>query len=258
MKNKAIQELRGIAITAVILFHAKIGLFPNGYIGVDVFFVISGYLIIPRMLHAIHYNGVWNFYKNRFLRLAPALIFMLVITLPLMLIFGSWVSHSQFLIQAGSTLFLLGNIGAFYVSGNYFAPSGFTPLVHTWSLAVEEQIYLILPLILKYKSRFLNHSIAITSLMFYIIEPILPGNLSNFNFYFFVSRIWEFYLGYIYYRQSNSNNNFLKIKTFNIYFLFLLLLFPIALPRVFATLFAFALIFLSYQILCQRKAIRIS
>ena len=151
-----IQALRALAVISVIMFHSKENWFPQGYLGVDIFFVISGFVVTPLILrifysgknteHSVR-QGLYNFYRRRFYRLAPALAGCIVFTTFLVLIFGTVSDHGRFVSQAISTLLLGGNFGALHFSGNYFSPAP-NPLIHTWSLSVEEQIYLFLPLIL--------------------------------------------------------------------------------------------------------------
>ncbi len=153
--RKDIQVLRGLAVLAVVLFHTNEGNFPLGYLGVDVFFVISGFVVTPLILRVFtdkidgrgSLSNLRHFYKRRFYRLAPALAAILVISAILIFLFGPVGDHQRFARQGVTTLFLLGNVGAYRYSGDYFSPNP-NPLVHTWSLSVEEQIYLILPLVL--------------------------------------------------------------------------------------------------------------
>jgi peptidoglycan/LPS O-acetylase OafA/YrhL len=194
--NQNIQVLRGIAILSVLAFHAKSGFFPNGYLGVDIFFFISGFLVIPKMINAIDANSLKLFYVKRFYRLAPALLFTIVLTFPLILVFGSWKSHQDFIFQTIWTLLLMGNIGSILVTGNYFEPNSFLPMVHTWSLAVEEQIYLLLPLAIKFKKALLP-ALSGMSFLLYISQDMFGESTSNALFYLFISRIWEFHVGYL-------------------------------------------------------------
>lgn len=209
--NLNIQVLRGIAILSVLAFHAKSDFFPNGYLGVDIFFFISGYLVIPKMINAIDTNSLKLFYVKRFYRLAPALLFTIVLTFPLILVFGSWKSHQDFIFQSIWTLLLMGNIGAILVTGNYFEPDSFLPMVHTWSLAVEEQIYLLLPLAIKFKTALLP-ALSGMSFLLYIFQDMFGESTSNALFYLFISRIWEFHVGFLVAKTKRS------LKTINIWF----------------------------------------
>ena len=156
--RRDIQVLRGLAVLAVVLFHADESYFPLGYLGVDFFFVISGFVVTPLILRIFdnqvnvvggggRLSKLRYFYKRRFYRLAPALGVSLTISAILIFLFGSVYDHQRFAKQGIATLLLLGNFGAYKYSGDYFSPTP-NPLVHTWSLSVEEQIYILLPLIL--------------------------------------------------------------------------------------------------------------
>ncbi len=152
-----IQVVRGLAVLAVIFFHAEESLFPNGYLGVDVFFVVSGYVITPRLLAIFSISSMKNknqifddikkFFLRRFWRLFPALIVILVVASFLLLFLAPFDDQERIGKQGIATIFALGNLGAYKFSGDYFLPNP-NPLVHTWSLAIEEQIYLFLPLIM--------------------------------------------------------------------------------------------------------------
>ena len=134
-------------------FHAFETHFPLGYLGVDIFFVISGFVVTPLILR-IHSEKFlyWiielkSFYKKRFFRLAPALAGTLAFSAVAVLLFGNLNDHQKFTRQGIASVLLIGNYGASRYSGDYFSPNP-NPLVHTWSLSVEEQIYIILPFVL--------------------------------------------------------------------------------------------------------------
>jgi peptidoglycan/LPS O-acetylase OafA/YrhL len=248
-RNKSIQTLRGIAIIGVILFHSKEDLSPNGYLGVDLFFLISGYLIIPRIVQAINEKVIRKFYVRRFERLAPALLFMLIVSTPLVFLFGSWSSHGQYLIQGIWTLLLLGNLGALTISGNYFNPDSFMPLVHTWSLAVEEQVYLLLPLVMRWKARALPVISGVSFILFLLQDLIGLGN-SDWFFYMILSRIWEFYVGFMIFKSGTHLSQGVVVRTSLIASLIMILLVPIKIPDVLATCLVLAI---SWCIISQKN-----
>lgn len=144
-----IDGLRGLAVLAVLLFHLDLGL-TGGYVGVDVFFVISGFLITRIILDAQRRNQfrLKEFWIRRIRRLAPALCVLQVAVLAV----GLWMLLPRELKDlADSSLAQVFLVSNFYFADhlNYFAgPAEFKPLLHTWSLAVEEQFYLLLPLLL--------------------------------------------------------------------------------------------------------------
>lgn len=218
--RRDIQVLRGLAVLAVVLFHAKESYFPLGYLGVDVFFVISGFVVTPLILRIFtdHVNGGGRlsnlnfFYKRRFYRLAPALAVTLAIFAVLIFLLGPIGDHQRFARQGIATLLLVGNVGAYKYSGDYFSPNP-NPLVHTWSLSVEEQIYIILPLILMLVLHNRRSLKSITAVILGLISaisfisfltPTIFQSLylrlgidfaSQFSFYSPIDRIWQFTLG---------------------------------------------------------------
>jgi len=217
--RRDIQVLRGLAVLAVVLFHAKESYFPLGYLGVDVFFVISGFVVTPLILRIFTYkaNGrrlsnLMYFYKRRFYRLAPALAVTLIISAVIIFFLGPIDDHPKFARQGIATLLLLGNVGAYKYSGDYFSLRP-NPLVHTWSLSVEEQIYIFLPLILILILRNRRNLKNSTTIVFGIISAVsfmsflFPSFLeplysrvgislpSQISFYSPLDRIWQFTLG---------------------------------------------------------------
>jgi peptidoglycan/LPS O-acetylase OafA/YrhL len=246
-KNSEIQSLRGLAILAVIAFHAKEQFSPNGFIGVDVFFLISGYLIIPRAIDAVRTRTLQQFFARRFRRLAPATVFMLISMLPLVLVFGSWQSHKQYLLQAILTLLILGNVGAILISGDYFNPSSFMPLVHTWSLSVEEQFYLILPLILR-AGHGLMRLLSVGSFILFVLQTPLGISDKPSTFYLIFTRIWEFHTGYLIWLRKTKMVDSSALGTFAMVLLIVLLFVPHESPLVVSTIGALGLtsIFILY------------
>ena len=217
--RKDIQILRGLAVVAVVLFHVGESYFPLGYLGVDVFFVISGFVVTPLILRIFtdQVNGgrlsnLRHFYIRRFYRLAPALVVVLVISAVTIFLVGPIDDHQRFARQGIATLLLAGNVGAYKYSGEYFSPNP-NPLVHTWSLSVEEQIYIFLPLILililrnvknlKNSAVFLFGIISAMSFVSFLFPTILQRLCSRagielasqFSFYSPIDRVWQFTLG---------------------------------------------------------------
>jgi len=218
--RRDIQVLRGLAVLAVVLFHANESYFPLGYLGVDVFFVISGFVVTPLILRIltdpVNGGGVVSnlryFYNRRFYRLAPALAVMLTTSAVTIFLLGPIADHHRFSRQGIATLLLAGNVGAYRYSGDYFSPNP-NPLVHTWSLSVEEQIYIFLPLILllilhnrrgykKITAVVLGCISAMSFVSFLfpkILDPLYTrGGIalpSLISFYSPIDRIWEFTAG---------------------------------------------------------------
>jgi peptidoglycan/LPS O-acetylase OafA/YrhL len=148
-----IQGLRAVAVIIVVLFHAGLPL-PGGFVGVDVFFVISGYVItalLLRKLESANRIGFRLFYEKRIRRLIPALTLVLVTTLAVTFLLGSPFDDQQAVTAqtAIGAITLSANAVIFLNSGGYFAtPPTNNPLLNAWSLSVEEQFYLVFPLLL--------------------------------------------------------------------------------------------------------------
>jgi peptidoglycan/LPS O-acetylase OafA/YrhL len=153
----AIDGLRAVAVIAVMLYHLGIEWIPGGFLGVDLFFVISGYVITRLLLDSIQQRGgldLRDFYMARIRRLLPPLLFMLIVT---SIIVGLWAPDTtkKFLTDAPFSIFGGMNWWLVFNQQDYFESSGRPPLLqHTWSLAVEAQFYLIWPLILLFVLRF--------------------------------------------------------------------------------------------------------
>ena len=145
-----IDGLRAIAVVPVLFFHAAIYPFSGGYVGVDIFFVISGYLITGILLKEIEQGSlsVVGFYNRRIRRIYPAVFATIIVSA----IAAAFVLYADDLKDFGqsviATLTFMSNV-LFWHETNYFAPNAeFKPLLHTWSLAVEEQFYVLFPLLL--------------------------------------------------------------------------------------------------------------
>jgi peptidoglycan/LPS O-acetylase OafA/YrhL len=218
--RRDIQVLRGLAVFAVVLFHAAERYFSLGYLGVDVFFVISGFVVTPLILRifadqvniASRLSNLRYFYKRRFYRLAPALAVTLTISAVTIFFLGPPADHQRFARQGIASLFLVGNVGAYRYSGDYFS-SNPNPLVHTWSLSVEAQIYVILPLILililrnkKNPKKIIAYVFGVISAVSFvsflfpeILQPLYSRTgialASQISFYSPIDRIWQFTIG---------------------------------------------------------------
>jgi peptidoglycan/LPS O-acetylase OafA/YrhL len=215
-----IQLLRGVAVVAVIFFHAFERLLPGGFLGVDIFFVISGFVVSPLIQKIFDEKIVENrrtllkqFYTARIFRLMPAFFVSLSISIFLVLLLASPSEHLRFIKQCIASFFLLGNFGAYGFNGDYFSPNP-NPWVHTWSLAVEEQIYLFLPMMLYlfwgliYRVSYGRIIFTFTTLSFGLFifapqtSPIfhLVGILDyqTFIFYSPLHRFWQFGVGAIF------------------------------------------------------------
>ncbi len=147
----AIDGLRALAVIAVMFYHLGFSWIPGGFLGVDLFFVISGYVITRMLLDSIAQSGgldLRGFYLARLRRLLPALLFMLTTTI---IAVGIWAPDTIKRLLIDTPFALTGTINWWLVANeqDYFESIGRPPLLqHTWSLAVEAQFYLVWPLIL--------------------------------------------------------------------------------------------------------------
>ncbi len=142
-----IDGLRAVAILPVVLYHAGIAGFPGGFVGVDVFFVISGYLITSIILaerRAGRFSLV-NFYARRIRRILPALFVMMAACYPLAFVLLGPSAMAEFAGSVTAATVFVANLFFYDISGYFATAAEVKPLLHTWSLAVEEQFYLVFP-----------------------------------------------------------------------------------------------------------------
>lgn len=196
-----IDGLRAIAVLPVLLFHAKFQLFSGGFVGVDVFFVISGYLITSLIVADLGTTGfsIVRFYERRIRRILPALFAVVIFSSAV----SYWIFTPDDLKDFGqsaiaATLFS-SNVLFWLKSGYFDAPADQVPLLHTWSLAVEEQFYIVFPVLLVLIFRFARSRwsafiipIAIVSLGISIWSTRYYPTAS---FYLAPTRAWELMLG---------------------------------------------------------------
>lgn len=203
--RKEVDGLRAIAVIPVILFHAGIPIFQGGFVGVDIFFVISGYLITSIILEEKENNrfSIVNFYERRARRILPALtavlLFVTVAGWGLLTPF-EYREYSQSLVSVAvfsSNVF-------FWSESGYFAPaSEQLPLLHTWSLAVEEQYYLFFPILISL-FWFLRKKILFSLILFATLVSLglsqwlsMTADTSSASFYLIHTRAWELFIGSI-------------------------------------------------------------
>jgi peptidoglycan/LPS O-acetylase OafA/YrhL len=197
-----IDGLRGIAVLAVLLFHCGVPGFPGGYVGVDVFFVISGFLITGQLAGDIEAGrmSIGRFYDRRIRRIVPALFVTLVLTAvasAALLLPSYLVATSKVLLAASASV---SNIFLWRETGDYFASSAaFQPLLHTWSLSVEEQFYLFVPLLMMVCARPLRRRwvllFAPLCLASFALSVHATTTAPTANFYLLPTRAWEFGIG---------------------------------------------------------------
>ncbi len=205
-----IDGLRAIAVGSVILYHAQVNisghhLFGGGFIGVDIFFVISGYLITSIILKELVITGSFSFkkfYERRVRRILPVLLFVMMTSLPFAWIY---LVPTHLIDLSKSILYSLGFSSNFYFhySGQvYGALDGlFKPFLHTWSLSVEEQYYIIFPIVLlvsfKYFRKYLIHILILSFIISLGLAQWSSIDNPSVSFYFIHTRMWELLAGSI-------------------------------------------------------------
>ena len=196
-----IDGLRAVAVLSVILYHAGVGVLKGGFVGVDIFFVISGYLISTIIFHDLESGkfSLGRFYERRIRRIQPALIAMVLVTMLLCAAFFVPSDFKLFAQSVGATVLFSSNI-YFYLKSGYFDPLAETkPLLHTWSLAVEEQYYLFFPLLVlllwRHARRYLVAVLTGLALVSFVFSVWQARAASNAAFYLPFDRIWELLIG---------------------------------------------------------------
>lgn len=196
--RREVDGLRALAIVPVILFHANVVGFTGGFLGVDIFFVISGYLITSLIERDLDKNrfSIVNFYLRRFRRILPALLVMVSLTIIpayFLMIPDDLENYGESLVATS----LSANNILLYLTQDYFAMGAeFKPLIHTWSLGVEEQYYFAIPLLMSLaysigRKRSVTILIAAVSIVSLGVCVWASHANPNANFYLIFSRAWE-------------------------------------------------------------------
>ena len=223
-----IDGLRALAVIAVILYHAQLHIygenyFKGGFIGVDIFLVISGYLISSLILKELQETGKFSFkifYERRARRILPALFFIMLVSLPFA---WQFLLPSDFTDFSKSILFSIGftsNIYFYFTGLEYGAVDALLkPFLHTWSLSVEEQFYIFFPLLILFIYKFFTKRLfdifIILLLISLITAHITSNNSPSMSFYFLHTRMWELLAGSVlayleikYNKRKNFDNKF--------------------------------------------------
>ena len=230
MKYRAeIDGLRAMAVLPVILFHAGFEWFSGGFVGVDVFFVISGYLITTIIISEMAKGkfSIVNFYERRARRILPALFFVMAACLPFAWL---WLVPSD-LVEFGHSLIAVSTFSSnflFWSETGYFGgPAELKPLLHTWSLAVEEQYYILFPIFIILTWRLgIKWILIILSFIFILSLGVAQWGaykIPSASFYLLPTRGWElligvfiaFYLKYNTYIKSYLVNQLLSLLGFS-------------------------------------------
>lgn len=201
MKYRAeIDGLRAVAVMPVLAFHAGFSSFSGGFVGVDVFFVISGFLITALIQEDIA-SGKFSFarfYERRARRLGPALIVVVAVSSLAALFILPPSEIIRFALSVLSSLFSVSNIFFWRETGYFAAGSDLTPLLHTWSLSVEEQFYLLFPALLVLASRFRVSALWLCVILVvssFALAAVLTPRSPSAAFYFLPTRLWELAVG---------------------------------------------------------------
>ena len=203
-----IDGLRAIAVLSVIFYHAQIVLFgrdwfEGGFIGVDIFFVISGYLITRIILSELESKGSFsflNFYERRARRILPMLFVVIFVSIPFawqILLPSDFVEYAESIL---ASVFFGSNFFFYFSTTEYGADSALLkPFLHTWSLGVEEQFYLLFPIVAIIAYRYArNHFLTILiglSLLSLLFSELMEVRNADLNFYLPFSRFWELAVG---------------------------------------------------------------
>jgi Acyltransferase family len=194
-----IDGLRAIAVLAVIGFHANPAAVPGGFVGVDIFFVVSGFLITSLILTKLR-DGSFSFmefYARRIRRLFPALVVVLLATWSL-----GWfiLPPTEYAALGRHTLAgaaFAANILSYSEVGYFDVPAAAKPLLHLWSLGVEEQFYIVFPalLLLLWRYRAIGLSLALIGIVSFALNIALVRHHPAFTFYLPLTRFWDFMAG---------------------------------------------------------------
>ena len=228
--RKDLHFLRALAVLIVVFFHLKIPLFEFGYLGVDIFFFISGYLItliIHNRLTKRNFS-LKEFYIKRVLRIVPSYLLIILISIIGFVFVFSEYHFDKFRESINYSLFFITNI-YFLFNSNYFDISAyFKPLLHLWSLSTEFYFYLFFPIFYLILFKFFNNKKIFVIRIIYVLNLVflLILNLNdNFTFYFPLLRSFEFLFGCLVFLELKEN---FKIQT-DKYLLFLFFIFSILL-----------------------------
>jgi len=199
--RREIDGIRALAVIPVIFFHAGFSLFSGGYVGVDVFFVISGYLITGIVMAEVTRGtfSIADFYERRIRRILPALFLVVVVCVPvafLVLLPADLKEFGQSLIAVAT---FSSNVFFWSQSGYFHGAAELKPLLHTWSLAVEEQFYVLFPLLLLFMWRW-GRKWTVAILLTLAVASLLLAEWGALNkpiatFFLLPTRAWELLLG---------------------------------------------------------------
>ncbi len=200
-RRNDIDGLRAVAVLGVVLHHAGLSALPGGFVGVDVFFVISGFLISRIITDGVADGSfsLAHFYERRARRILPALIPVVALSL----VAGYWLllpdDYENLGQSALATLFFANNVLLTLTSGYWDLAATFKPLLHTWSLGVEEQFYIAYPLlallVLRRRPQLFAPMLASGIAVSFLLSVTLSARYPDASFYLIHTRAWELLLG---------------------------------------------------------------
>jgi peptidoglycan/LPS O-acetylase OafA/YrhL len=197
-----IDGLRACAVLPVVLFHMGVPGIKGGFVGVDVFFVISGYVISAQLLESINSGSfsILKFYERRVRRIFPALLFIMALTTAAAVFLLLPPQMTDFSESLFASAFFSSNFFFWKQSGYFDVASSFRPLLHLWSLGVEEQFYIFMPLAMylayalgsRWRWRFIFWAAFVASLG---LSVAITNTAPSANFFLLPTRAWELLLG---------------------------------------------------------------
>ena len=220
--RKDIDGLRAIAVLAVIFYHLGFSFISGGFIGVDIFFVISGFLITQSIQHDLNNNifTIKHFYIKRIRRIVPVLFITTMVTMIVALFILPIADLKEFALSVISVSFFGSNI-FFWQHIDYFSVSAeLKPLLHTWSLGIEEQFYIFFPLFMMWTATWRSKKVFIATAIFTLLSFALcasPFGESHIqaNFFLPITRFWELFMGVLLAlflsRKANSLESEIKV-----------------------------------------------
>src|SRR5258706_5482954 len=196
-----VDGLRAVAVLPVLLYHSGFSVFSGGYVGVDIFFVISGFVITSKLIEDMESGkySISGFYVRRIRRIIPALIVTILLTYIAALLLFLPDAMNDFSRSLVATATFVSNLYFWKASGYFETAALDRPLLHTWSLAIEEQFYLVIPIILyaafRYFRRFAWPVFLLAALSSLFLSIFVTDKAPTANFFLLPTRAWELLLG---------------------------------------------------------------
>ena len=199
--REEIDGLRALAVTSVIFFHLDVSMFKGGYVGVDIFFVISGYLVTTILLTQRETKSLslTNFFERRCRRILPALLLTISACLPLSWLLVLPSDLRDFSLSAASASLFVSNYFFLFDSGYFDSQAELKPLLHTWSLAIEGQFYLLIACFALLSRHYGNIPVlkifSLIILISFVFSQWSVHSDPNLAFFSFPTRFWELGIG---------------------------------------------------------------